>query len=213
VRAAVKDGSIELVERSVTFEAHTLVVFEPRDLDGLLDERAAANALAPYGVVTWPSAHAIASRLLAMDLSSTTVVDVGAGAGLVSISAALRGAQVLAVDIDPLSELLVRAAATHAGVDVTWNRFDVMGRERLADAAVVIIADLLYEPVLAGAAARRVIEAQKRGSRVIVGDPGRAGRAAFTSLIRDAGLEPTFVDVEVAMGDGHMAVGVWDTAR
>jgi predicted nicotinamide N-methyase len=212
VNIALDDGRLPLVERAVTLGAHTIYVFEPRDLDGLLDARATANALAPYGVVTWPSAHAIAARLLVEDLRATTVVDVGAGAGLVSVAAALSGARVLAVDVDPVSEDLVRAAARRAQVDVTWNRFYVIGNEPLAPGALVVVADLLYEPVLAGAAARRVTEAVRRGSRVIVGDPARAGRAAFASLVRDAGIEPHFVDVDIALTDGCATVGVWDSA-
>jgi hypothetical protein len=47
---------------------------------------------------------------------------------------------------------------------------------------------------------------------VIVGDPARAGRSAFVSLLKDAGIEPKFVDVEVANLDGTMRVGVWDSA-
>lgn len=207
--AAVADGEA-LAERVVTVGARAIVTFEPTNLDALLDSRAATNGVAPYGAVAWPAGIAIARALLDEDLAGHALVDVGAGTGLVSIAAALAGARVHALDIDPLSEVLIARAASRAGVTVRFSRFDLLTRDALPPADVVVVADVLYEPVLAGAVARRVSEALARGSRVIVGDPGRAGRAAFISLLTELGRAPVFVDAVVEHDAARHVVGVWD---
>lgn len=209
VSDVLPDGDA-LRERVVTVGGREIVTFEPIDLDALLDRRAASSEVAPYGAVSWPAGFAVASLLLGEDLQGRTVVDVGAGTGLVAVAAALAGATVCAVDVDPLSEVLVERAAVRAGVSVRCARFDVMTRDPLPPGDLVVVADLLYEPTLAGAIARRVAEALARGSRVVVGDPGRAGRAAFASLLADLGRPPRFDDVTVEFEGADLVVGVWD---
>lgn len=58
--------------------------------------------------------------------------------------------------------------------------------EPLPPADVVVAADVMYLAKTGEAAARRVVEAYERGSRVIVGDsPDRPGRPAFLATLAE----------------------------
>ncbi|MBX6366186.1 MAG: methyltransferase domain-containing protein, partial [Gemmatimonadetes bacterium] len=127
------------------------------------------------------------------------VLDLGAGTGLSARTAARRGARATALDHDPLALELVAAAAALQGLAVEARRFDLAGDEPLPPADTVVLADVLYEPALARAAARRVAEAVARGARALVGDPGRLARAEFVATLRAAGLDVAFDEVTAAV--------------
>ncbi len=165
-----------------------VVVYEAQDPGAAVDLAIAARAPAPYGAVLWDSAIDVARLLLRWDLRGRRVVDLGCGCGLTVIAAALRGARVHATDVDEDVFPAVHRAAHDQGLDglVSTGCFDVCGTAALPEADDVVIADLLYEPALAAAVARRSLEAWRRGSRVVVGDPERAGRKDFLQLLAGA---------------------------
>jgi predicted nicotinamide N-methyase len=78
----------------------------------------------PYGAVLWPSSISVAKYLTLLKsgtditenkslLKDSTVLEIGAGTGLVSITAALGGAKyVIATDYEPIPLTLLRYAAT-----------------------------------------------------------------------------------------------------
>lgn len=174
-----------------------VVVYEAKDPGAAVDEAIASGAPAPYGAVLWDSAVALARRLHRADLAGRRVLELGCGCGLVGVVAARRGARVLGTDVDPHTLVAVERAAADSGVEVATSLFDMCGADPLpaVDGAVatdVILADVLYEPRLAAAAARRALEALANGARVFVGDPERAGRDTFIRLVRDAGVDVVF---------------------
>ena len=158
-------------------------------------------------------------------LEGLTILELGSGTGLVSIAASLGGAsRILATDIEsaPLTLLayasknlnqcetqiesseprtvfvqgffvflLLIFASTHVGL-LDLKDFSTP----LPPADIVVAADIMYEPSTGRAMARRVAEALRRGSRVVVGDsPGRAGRPAFLEELGNLGVKhAAFVD-------------------
>lgn len=82
------------------------------------------NSGDPYGAVLWPSSVSVAKYLSLLKngaddtedkslLKDSTVLEIGAGTGLVSITAALGGAKcVIATDYEPIPLTLLRYAAT-----------------------------------------------------------------------------------------------------
>ena len=69
------------------------------------DDSAGSAVDDPYGVVLWPAAQVVASALASIDLAGKSVVELGCGTGLVSLTAAACGAtSVLATDyrVEPL---------------------------------------------------------------------------------------------------------------
>ncbi|MDP2340234.1 MAG: 50S ribosomal protein L11 methyltransferase [Deltaproteobacteria bacterium] len=175
-----------------------VIVYEAKDPGQAVDVAIAARAPAPYGAVLWDSAVDVAKLLLTWDLRGRRVLDLGCGCGLTVIAAALRGAHVHATDVDDEVLVAVNRAALEQGLAglISTGPFNVCGGDPLPAADDVVIADLLYEPLLAAAVARRALEAFKRGSRVVVGDPDRAGRQDFIKLVQ-AGVQSS-VDVAFA---------------
>ena len=148
-----------------------------------------------YGLKLWPGALAVAESLTSLaaaressSLAGLTVLELGCGNGLASLTAAALGAEeVTATDISESALLFTRSASTFGGLDdrLSTRHFDVLGCDRagavpLPSADIVLVADLLYEPALARGVAQRVAEGEARGSCVIIaGDPDRHARADF----------------------------------
>lgn len=141
-----------------------------------------------YGAKVWPSSLGIAAKLCEEKnwFKGKVVLDVGCGVGLASVVCSILGAKtVIAADISPVALKLVNAAAREHKIDnIETMEFDVNSAEPLPEADVVLFGDVLYTPALGFAVARRVEEAERRGSWVVVGSmPGRHGRCAFLEEI------------------------------
>ena len=179
----------------------------------------------PYGFVLWPAASAVASYLLSEcgELHNKTILEVGAGTGLVSIAASMaRASSVLATDYESAPLELLRYAAQHLNdcpTPIDCDLFDLKDdTTRLPTADIVVAADIMYEPSTGRAMAKRAVEAIRQGRRVLVGDsPGRAGRPAFLDELQQLGLRnAVFVDTvgrtcagprhELICGKGSLSV-------
>jgi predicted nicotinamide N-methyase len=107
------------------------------------------------------------------EVAGRRVVDVGSGSGLCAIVAAQAGAgSVRAFDIDPLAEASVALNARSNRVHVGFARSDPLSAPPpVCD--VILAGDVCYEQTMG----TRVIEwlrvAAWRGTRVLIGDPGR----------------------------------------
>ncbi len=124
-----------------------------------------------------------------------TVIDGGAGGGLVAIAAALAGAaHVRAVDLDPLACEACRLNARNAGVSIEVVRADAAEVE--LDADVVLAGDVWYDRAQAERLASRLRAVAAR-ARVLTGDPSR--HYAPPDLVTLATYEvPTLPDLESA---------------
>jgi predicted nicotinamide N-methyase len=184
----------------------TIAAIEAADVDTVLDDALAGDA-DPYAAILWPSAIAAASRLAAMVEPGETVLDIGAGTGLAALTAARLGARAIALDHDAFAREVLKHATSLQQLNVDVRPFDVRSDVPLPDADIVVIADLLYEPELARAAAHRTLEALAGGATVLVGDPRRYGRAEFERILEIAGVRVTFGDVVVrAPGESRTSV-------
>jgi len=156
-----------------------------------------AGVVDPYAAVLWPAALACARQLPGRVRAGERVLDLGAGTGLCALTAARLGAHCRALDHDAAARAAIARAAARQRLDVEVLPFDLAGPEPLPPGELAILADLLYEPVLARAAAARTLELLRRGARALVGDPGRSGRALFLELLAAAGIAVEFVDRSV----------------
>jgi predicted nicotinamide N-methyase len=129
----------------------------------------------PFWAFAWPGGQALARYLLDHPalVAGHTVLDLGAGSGLVAIAAACSGAgSVLASEVDALAQAAIRLNATANGVDIAI-RGDVLAGSG-DDAEVVLAADVWYERDLASRVAGLLRRASERGARVLAADVGRA---------------------------------------
>jgi len=155
-------------------------LLRPPSADDLIDEEAFdADEFMPYWAELWPSGVALARVVAEQDLTGARVLELGAGLGLPSLAAAVRGAQVLATDWAEEAVALLRENAAANGIALRAERvrWDDPG-PLLADAPwdVVLGADLLYED----RNATLLLELLPRlGGDILLADPGRPAAAAF----------------------------------
>jgi predicted nicotinamide N-methyase len=125
------------------------------------------------------SGVALAKVVSELDLRGRRVVELGAGLGLPSLAAALRGASVLATDWADDAVALLRANAKRNSIRlrvkrVRWDDPEPLLRE--APWQLVLGADLLYEERNAA----QLLELLPRlGGEIVIADPGRPFAKAF----------------------------------
>ena len=129
----------------------------------------------PYWAFAWPGGQAIARHLLDHPalVAGKSVLDFGAGSGLVSIAAKKAAAhRVVAAEIDAFAIAAIGLNAALNQVDVETVSADIIGEDRGWD--VILIGDMCYERPLADRLVPWLRVLAKRGATVLVGDPGRA---------------------------------------
>jgi predicted nicotinamide N-methyase len=166
-----------------------------------LEADAKTTGPAPFWASAWAGGQALARYLLdhPESVGGQRVLDLGSGSGLAAIAAARAGAAtVTANDIDPRAIAAIAANAQVNGVDVQLLGRDLLRRQ--VDAFDVVVAgDALYAPNLATDLVRFLRVQASRGSRVLLGDPGR-GHLPYQDLCPLA----TYPIVDSVYGDAEI---------
>jgi predicted nicotinamide N-methyase len=176
----------DVVEEAVTLGGRTVRMLRPRDGDAVLDELLAEDdpeeERLPFWTQLWPSGTTLAQAVARRPLAGRRVLELGCGLGLVSVAAALAGAEVLAVDRSPEAVTFTAANAARNGATVSTAVCAFDQPEPLLAAApwdLVLAADVLYEqrnvPVLLWLLPRLV----GPGREAWLADPGRGGLETF----------------------------------
>jgi len=147
-------------------------LLRPPSAEELIDEEAfAVEEFLPYWAELWPSGVALAEHVAQRELPGKRVLELGAGLGLPSLAAALRGGDVLATDWAEDAVALLAANAARNGIAlraevVRWDEGDRLG----GDWDLVLAADVLYEQ----RNAEQLLELLPRlGGDVLLAEPGR----------------------------------------
>ena len=129
----------------------------------------------PFWAFAWAGGQALARYLLdhPHEVAGKRVLDFAAGSGLVGIAAMKAGgASVLCADIDPFCEAAVRANASANGVRLDFTDSNLLDGEPPA-VDVICAGDIFYERPMTEAVLAWLGRARARGTRVLIGDPGR----------------------------------------
>jgi predicted nicotinamide N-methyase len=177
---------LNLVEEDVELGgALRLRILRPPSADELIDETAFdEEEFLPYWAELWPSGLALARHVAGRELRGLRVLELGCGLGLPALTAALRGADVLATDwADDAIELLRRNAELNGAVLrlalVRWSEPESLLRAAPWD--LVLGADLLYE----ARNAEQLAELLPRlGGEVLLAEPGRPYAKEFLERFR-----------------------------
>jgi predicted nicotinamide N-methyase len=196
----------DVVEEAVPLGGRTVRMLRPRDGDAVLDELLAEDdpeeERLPFWTQLWPSGTALARTVAGRPLAGRRVLELGCGLGLVSVAAALAGAEVLAVDRSPEAVAFTAANAARNGARVRTAvcAFD-QPEPLLAEAPwdLVLAADVLYEqrnvPVLLWLLPRLIGPA----GEAWLADPGRNGLETFLT-----GADATGWRRDQLPGDGDL---------
>ena len=151
----------------------------------------------PFWAAAWIGGQGLARYVLDHPelVAGRTVLDLGAGSGLVAVAAALAGAdRVLASDVDPYALAVIPLNAAANGVTGVEPVGDVLDDD-LPEVDVVLAGDVFYDLRMADRVRPWLFTAWVRGAVVLVGDPGRSQLpealhevAAYD--VADSGVDP-----------------------
>jgi predicted nicotinamide N-methyase len=163
------------------------------------EEILARSALPPpFWAFAWAGGQALARYLLDHPevVAGRSVLDFGAGSGLVAIAAAKAGAvSVLAAEIDHFAAAAIAANAALNEVAIAVTTADVLdtGDPRWE---VVTAGDVCYERPMAERVTAWLRDIARRGGLVLIGDPGRAYLPSHGLRERARYLVPTSRELE-----------------
>ena len=171
---------MELIDEEIELGGRTLRLMRPPQADALIDEEAFdEEEFLPYWAELWPSGVELAKVVAGLPLRGVRVLEIGAGLGLPSLSAALGGADVLATDWAADAVELLRGNAERNGISMRVERVrwdDPAPLLRGSPWEVVLGADLLYEQ----RNAEQLLELLPRlGGDLLLAEPGRPFASAF----------------------------------
>jgi predicted nicotinamide N-methyase len=175
-----------LVEEEVELgEGQRLAILRPPSAEELIDEAAFdEEEFLPYWAELWPSGLALARHVATLELHGKRVLELGCGLGLPALTAALRGADVLATDWAEDAIELLRRNAERNGVLLRVARVRWSEPEPLLRAApwdLVLGADLLYEARNAEQLAELL---PGLGGELLLAEPGRPYAKEFLERFR-----------------------------
>jgi predicted nicotinamide N-methyase len=129
----------------------------------------------PFWAFAWAGGQALARYLLDRphEVLGKTVLDLATGSGVAALAAMKSGARAaLGSDLDTFSgaALALNGAANGLSVDFTQNDLLASPPPR---ADVILAGDVFYEKPLADRVLPWLAQAQAKGARVLMGDPGR----------------------------------------
>lgn len=129
----------------------------------------------PFWAFAWAGGQALARYVLDNPgvVRGRRVLDFASGSGLVAIAAARAGAaHVTACDIDDFACTAMRLNAALNTVSITCLKADLVGNDGAWD--VILAGDIAYERDTAHRVFDWLYGLARRGTTVLVGDPGRA---------------------------------------
>lgn len=130
----------------------------------------------PYWAFAWPGGQALARHLLDHPdlVRGKSVLDIGAGSGLVAIAAMKAGARrAVAAEIDrfALAAIALNAALNQVAIAAEGN--DIIGASD-SGSELILVGDMCYERPLAERLTAWLRVLATGGATVLLGDPGRA---------------------------------------
>lgn len=184
-------GEFDVVATEIPLGVRVVTIHHPRNADVLIDEDAfAVDERLPYWADLWPSARVLAERVAAMTPDDRRFLELGCGAGLVSVAAAIAGFDVTATDYydDALRFTALNVLAnTGTLIDTRaadWRRFPHdLGRFDL-----VAASDVLYEREYAELIASVIDRTLTARGTAVIADPGRLAAPQFVEQARERGM-------------------------
>jgi predicted nicotinamide N-methyase len=159
----------------------------------------------PFWAAAWPGGQALARYVLDHPelVAGRSVLDLGAGSGLVAVAAAMAGAtRVVASEIDPFGLAAIPENAALNGVGGIEPVGDLLG-ERPPAVDVVLAGDVCYDRLMTERVLPFLDAARAGGAEVLIGDPGRP------YLPKDRLLEAAVHDVADTEGPRVRRTTVW----
>jgi predicted nicotinamide N-methyase len=157
----------------------------------------------------WPTSVAMAMNIYKLELAGKRVLEIGCGIGLCSIVLHQMGIDITASDYHPrVREFLERNVLGNGLPPIKYQtgNWDEENPE-LGKFDVMIGSDILYQPDHARLVSRFIDRHSSDDVQVVIGDPGRANRAKFTSRMIGLGYRHRFEKLDQLLQDGNCFKG------
>lgn len=197
-RATALDASLsrlDLVTSAVEAGGAKVVLHKPRSAESLIcDEDFKGDERLPYWADVWPSSRALAGELRGHRGEGLSLLELGCGVGLVSVTALRAGFTVTATDYyaDALEVTRLNALRLAGDGDARLTTRYVDWRALPDDLGlfdVVCAADVLYEREYAVLVTETIRRTLRPGGLVLIADPGRAALEPFREEAATRGLK------------------------
>lgn len=179
-----------------------LGAWNTRDFDGLWKRARAldASAAVPYWGIVWPGGRGMARFILDNKklFRKKRLLDVGTGSGITAAAAALAGAKVTGIDIDPAAIELaaMTTAANHVKCELLVAGVDDLSDSELSSYDIVMAGDIFNNREFADGMLSLVRRGFRRGIRNYLSDSGRSHRPVRGMEVRCAMRVPVFREIE-----------------
>jgi predicted nicotinamide N-methyase len=201
----------------VSVAGHTFDILRPESVDDLISEDDFnRDGRLPYWADVWPSALALASRVVEQRDGGRRLLELGCAVGFVACAATAVGFNVTATDYYAEACEFTRLNAHRNGLSIPatrvadWRSYP----EELRDFDVVVASDVLYEKPycdLVAACFARSLAADGLG---ILSDPQRTIAARFPEAAEKAGLAVlSKVGMPVEKDGRHQTIDLYELRR
>jgi ETFB lysine methyltransferase len=174
-----------------TILARTFSILKPANADDLIrEEDFVLDERLPYWADVWPSSIILAEKLLELDGSGRTALELGCGVGLSTLAATSAGFDVLSTDyyedaLDVTRANVFRNLGTVARTRlVDWRHFPA----DLGTFDLVFASDVLYEKEYAELLPILLRRLLVPGGIALIADPGRVAAPIFVEGCEAHGL-------------------------
>ena len=172
IRAHTRPGRPLLVPEVTLLVADDVVAL----WEALEQEHTGPGTEPPFWAAAWPGGLALARYVLDHPdvVAGRTVLDLGAGSGLVSVAAAMAGAaRVIPSEVDAYGRAATIVNAEDNGVGPFSLAGDLLDDEPDPAVDVVLAGDVCYDRVMTERVLPFLGKAWLGGAAVFLGDPGR----------------------------------------
>ena len=171
-------------------------------LDRISPEEFVRDEQMPYWAEIWPAALTLSEFVAEkIDIEGKRLIEIGAGVGMVSVTAARAGGNVLSTDYSDEALRFIRLNALHNGVALETGRLDwrcIQLEERFD---VLLAADVLYERVNLLPIVNALDKLLKPEGCAYIADPRRRLAEQFLGLAFENGFSvQTFAKSNVRDG-------------
>jgi len=210
-------AQFDIVRTDIMIAGREVHIHHPRNADDLIDEQAFEDdERLPYWADVWPSARMLAERVATMPVDGRRFLELGCGAGLVSVAAAIAGFDVTATDYyDEALRFTALNVLVNTGVLIDtrigdWRRFPHdLGRFEL-----VVASDVLYEQAHAGLIAGVLDRTLTGRGSAIIADPGRVAAPRFLDECKERGMPAAILDrVPFEEGNIRQTIDLYEVRR
>lgn len=176
------------------------------DPGGEAERMGISSAAWPLFGLVWPSALVLADHVQRLAVAGRSVLEVGCGLGLASVALHRRDARVTASDCHPLTEgFLLENVRLNGLSPLPYRRGDwSTANPALGRFDLIVGSDVLYDRGQPHALSAFIERHAEPTAEVILVDPDRGNRPAFTRCMQALGF--SFSEQKVCVLPGERAV-------